>query len=74
MLFSMSIPVSWVESFEDRRIKIFWVLGLTALFVHGVADPAVTYFIVNVFGVGAEANPFLASSARWCVGHVRCLL
>lgn len=60
MLFSMSIPMSWVESFEDRRIKVFWVLGLTALFVHGVADPAVTYFIVNVFGVGAEANPFLA--------------
>jgi len=45
---------------EDHRVKHIWALGLTALAIHGLADPAVSYLAINVFEIASEANPLLA--------------
>jgi hypothetical protein len=58
---SQILPSAWGETLGDYRIKRFWRLGLIAVFLHGVADPVVTYLIVNVYDVGREANPWLAT-------------
>lgn len=56
-----ALPVAWEDTLTDDRIQRFWVLAVIAGFLHGVADPFVTYLIVNVYAVGTEANPWLAT-------------
>ncbi len=58
---SVSIfPDAWSKTFADYRLQRFWIAGLVATFLHAVADPSVTYFAVNVYGAGREANPGLS--------------
>lgn len=59
MIVSIS-PDAWSKIFADYRLQRFWMAGLVAVFFHTVADPFVTYFAVNVYGVGMEANPWLS--------------
>lgn len=54
-------PDAWSRIFADYRLQRFWIAGLVAMFFHAVADPFVTYFTVNVYGVGMETNPWLSS-------------
>ena len=52
----------------DYRVRWFWKLGVAAVFIHIILDPLVTYIVVVVFEVGAEANPWLATylnSGNW---------
>ncbi|EMA19726.1 hypothetical protein G9463_22900 [Haloarcula sp. JP-Z28] len=53
-------PDAWSKTFADYRLQRFWIAGLVAIFLHAVADPLVTYFAVNVYGVGIETNPWLS--------------
>jgi len=53
-------PDAWSRTFADYRLQRFWIAGLVAIFLHAVADPFVTYFAVNVYGVGIETNPWLS--------------
>lgn len=46
----------------DDRLRRIWLLFGLVLFLHGVVDPAVTYLIVRVIGIGIEANPILRGS------------
>jgi len=46
---------------RDYRVRRFWKLGLAAVFVHIVLDPLTTYISVVTFGVGIEANSWLAA-------------
>lgn len=55
------LSVFWAD---NQRIKTFWELGAIAVFLHGVADPAITYFAVNVYEIGYEANPLLNGTFR----------
>lgn len=48
------------ESFADHRLRRFWIAGLLAIFIHAVVDPLVTYYAVNVHGVGIETNVWLS--------------
>ncbi len=41
-------------------MKHIWILGLTALAIHGILDPFVSYFAISVFDVASEANPLMA--------------
>lgn len=43
----------------QQRLRRLSVLFGTAIFLHGVADPAVTYVSINLFNVGYETNPFI---------------
>lgn len=61
---SQTLPSAWEDTLTDYRIKHFWMFGLIAVFLHGVADPFVTYLTVNVQGVGTEANPWLATQLQ----------
>ncbi|MFC7059981.1 hypothetical protein [Halovenus salina] len=58
---SRALPLSGEGALGDDRIKRFWGLGLIAVFLHGVADPVITYITVSVYDVGREANPWLAT-------------
>lgn len=55
------MPSTLMELYSDFRIRRFWALGLIATTIHTILDPLSTYVIVNVLGVGAEANLWLAS-------------
>jgi membrane-bound metal-dependent hydrolase YbcI (DUF457 family) len=60
MDFGHAVPVTWRKIFVDPRIRRFWQFGLVGLFLHGVADPLVTYLVGPVYGVGIETNRWLS--------------
>jgi len=70
-----ALAPTWTETLGDYRVRRFWTLGLIAMFLHGVADPAITYLIVDVYDVGTEANPWLAAhlsagAAQFALIHI----
>lgn len=58
--FDQIVPSTWREHVSDPRVRRFWHLGLLGLFLHGVADPLVTYLVSPVYGVGIETNRWLS--------------
>jgi hypothetical protein len=58
--FDQIVPSTWREHVSDPRVRRFWYLGLVGLFLHGVADPLVTYLVSLVYGVGMETNHWLS--------------
>lgn len=56
---SQVVPVTWRKYIADPRFRRFWYLGLVGLFLHGVADPLVTYLVGAVYGVGIETNRYM---------------
>lgn len=48
------------ETINDRRIRRVWLIGFTALTIHGILDPFVSYLAIRVFDVADELNPLMA--------------
>jgi len=58
---SESLRESLIQSvdFSDQRIKIVAILYTTAGFLHGVADPGISYIGIEILDQAYEANPIM---------------
>jgi hypothetical protein len=47
------------NGFSDRRLRQIGVLYLLIGLLHGLLDPGISYFAIEILGIGREANPLM---------------
>jgi hypothetical protein len=51
-------------------MRHIWLLGLTALAIHGMLDPLVSYLAISIFDIASEANPLMAPHFQGGIGRL----